>query len=131
MNLESVRAGLANVAANVNGLHIYEWVPSSINPPAAVISLNSGLYDSDFSDGMTVQYSILVMLTRADDKYSQASLDEFLSQGNDSFFAAVDADPTLGGVCDSARLIGWQDPSTYTIAGIDYVGVEINVEVIG
>jgi len=131
MNLASVRAGISDVLQNVNNLRIYEWIPSTIQPPAAVVSLGTGQYDADFNEGMVVNYGVLVMLTRADDQLGQQRLDDFLGQGNDSVYHVVDANPTLNGSCDSARVTSWNNPGTFSIGGIEYLGVEVNIEVLG
>jgi len=131
MNLASVRAGIGDALQNVDNLRIYEWVPSQVQPPAAVVSLGTGSYDADYNDGMVVTYGVLVMLTRADDQHGQERLDEFLGQGNDSIYHVIDADPTLGGSCDSCRVTSWNNPGTFTSGGIEYLGVEVNLEVLG
>ncbi len=131
MNLASVRAGITTALQNVNNLRIYEWIPSTIQPPAAVVSLGTGQYDADNADGMLVNHGVLVMLTRADDQHSQERLDEFLGQDTDSIYHVIDADPTLDGSCDSCRVTSWNNPGTFTIGGIEYLGVEVNLEVLG
>jgi len=131
MNLASVRAGISDTLQNVNNLRIYEWIPSTIQPPAAVVSLGTGQYDADFNEGMVVNYGVLVMLTRADDQLGQQRLDDFLGQGTDSVYYVIDANPTLSGSCDSARVTSWNNPGTFTIGGIEYLGVEVNLEVLG
>lgn len=131
MNLASVRAGISDTLQNVNNLRIYEWIPSTIQPPAAVVSLGTGQYDADFNEGMVVNYGVLVMLTRADDQLGQQRLDEFLGQGTDSVYYVIDANPTLSGSCDSARVTSWNNPGTFSIGGIEYLGVEVNIEVLG
>jgi hypothetical protein len=131
MNLQSVRAGITTALQNVNNLRIYEWIPSTIQPPAAVVSLGTGQYDADNLEGMLVNYGVLVMLTRADDQLGQQRLDDFLGQGNDSIYNAIDTNPTLGGSCDSCRVTSWNNPGTFTIGGIEYLGVEVNLEVLG
>ena len=106
-------------------------MPSQVSPPAAVVSLGTGQYDADLDDGMIVNYGVLVMLTRADDQKGQARLDEFLGQGTNSIFNVIDTDPTLTGSCDSCRVTSWDNPGTFTIGGIEYLGVEVNLEVLG
>lgn len=131
MNLASVRTGITSALENVNNLRIYEWIPSTIQPPAAVVSLGTGSFDTDFDEGMIVNYGVLVMLTRADDQGGQQRLDDFLGQGFDSIFHAIDINPTLSGSCDSARVTSFNNPGTFTIGGIEYLGVEVNLEVLG
>ena len=131
MNLTSVRAGITSALETIDNLRIYEWIPSTIQPPAAVVSLGTGQYDADLDNGMIVNYGVLVMLTRADDQNSQQRLDDFLGQDTNSIFHAIDTNPTLSGSCDSARVTSWTNPGTFTIGGIEYLGVEVNLEVLG
>mgnify|MGYP006921428272 CR=1 FL=1 len=131
MNLVDVRAGITNALQNIENLRIYEWIPSQVSPPAAVVSLGTGQYDADLDNGMIVNYGVLVMLTRADDQKGQARLDEFLGQGTNSIFNVIDSDPTLTDSCDSCRVTSWDNPGTFTIGGIEYLGVEVNLEVLG
>jgi hypothetical protein len=131
MNLASVRTGITSALGTVSNLRIYEWIPSTIQPPAAVVSLGTGTYDSDLDNGMIVNYGVLVMLTRADDQLGQQRLDDFLGQGTDSIYYAIDTNPTLSGSCDSSRVTSWNNPGTFTIGGIEYLGVEVNIEVLG
>ena len=131
MNLTSVRAGITSALETIDNLRIYEWIPSTIQPPAAVVSLGTGQYDADLDNGMIVNYGVLVMLTRADDQNSQQRLDDFLGQDTNSIFHAIDTNPTLTGSCDSCRVTSWNNPGTFTIGGIEYLGVEVNLEVLG
>ena len=131
MNLTSVRAGITSALETIDNLRIYEWIPSTIQPPAAVVSLGTGQYDADLDNGMIVNYGVLVMLTRADDQNSQQRLDDFLGQDTNSIFHAIDTNPTLSGSCDSCRVSSWNNPGTFTIGGIEYLGVEVNLEVLG
>lgn len=131
MNLQTVRQNLTAVVENVNALRVYDTVPTQISPPAAVVILGDGTYSNDFDAAMLVNYTVLILLTRADDRHGQERLDEFLSIGNDSIYHQLGHDPTLGGACDSARVVGWNQPATFSIAGIDYIGVEVTVEVLG
>ena len=87
MNLTSVRAGITSALETIDNLRIYEWIPSTIQPPAAVVSLGTGQYDADLDNGMIVNYGVLVMLTRADDQNSQQRLDDFLGQDTNSIQA--------------------------------------------
>lgn len=132
MNLADVRAGLTSRLETIASMRVYDTVRSTINPPAAVVALSDGAVGADFDDAVTVNWAVIVMLSRIDDQRSQAVLDAHLSTtGADSILAAIAGDQTLDGAVDSAKVVGWDQPSTYTIAGIDYVGVELTVEVIG
>lgn len=132
MNHADVRAGLAAALRTIEEVRVADTVPSQINGLTAVIAIADGATDTDFSDGFTVNWVVLLLLPRVDDSRAQATLDEFLSTDTSvSVFTAVRNDPTLGGAVDSARITGWEPPATFEFAGTTYIGVEVGVEVIG
>ena len=132
MNLANVRDGLSTRLQTITGLRVYDAIPENAEPPCAVIAVGAGQYDQDFGDAVMVEWSVLVLISRADDVRAQDAIDGYLSTtGSTSITAAVRAGATLGGAVDSAKVTGWSEPQTYTIADVSYVGVEIQVETIG
>ena len=131
MNVTTVRSNLAATVATIDGLRAVEFVPPTITPPTAVVSLGAGTYDDTFGGSMTCEFGVLVLVARADDRSAQARLNDYISPtGASSIKATVDAAPTLGGSVGTATVTGWGDPAEFEIAGISYVGVEFTVEAI-
>ena len=94
------------------------------------MSAGAGTYDDDFAASMTVDFSVLVLVSRADDRSGQKALDGYMTPtGTTSIKAAIETDRTLGGEVSSAAVVGWSEPQEYEIAGISYLGVEFTVEV--
>lgn len=131
MNHGDVRNGIATRLSSITGLRVYDTVAGQVTPPCALVAIGSGFYDTDFSSGLTVNWSVVLIISRADDPRAQDALDTYLGTASGGLAYAFNADETLGGKVESCRLIGWSDPQSYSIAGVDYVGVEVALEVIG
>jgi hypothetical protein len=129
VDVNAVRVALAAALADVPNLRAYSFVAPKIEPPAALVAVGSGFYDDDFDASMTARFGVMVLVARADDRSGQKSLDAYISStGAQSIKAAVEADITLGGEVSSAKVVGWNDPQEYEIAGVSYLGVEFDVE---
>ena len=131
MNLPDVRSAITSALQTIPRFRVYDTFPGQISPPAAVLALGPGRYEEDFDGAIVVQYTAVVLLSRADDSKAQHALDKYLSSGYGTIVDAINEDPTLAGTVDSCRLTGWNEPATFTVAGIDYIGAEINIEAIG
>lgn len=129
MNIYDVRVALA-AALTTAVKRSYAFVAPKIEPPAALVSAGAGSYDDDFAGSMTVDFSVLVLVSRADDRSAQKSLDAYITPtGTSSIKAAIEADRTLGGEVSSAAVTGWGEPQEVELAGVSYLAVEFMVEV--
>lgn len=132
MNLRDIRAGLAQAIDNVPGVHVWAYVPDALIPPAAVVIPNDIDYHRSFNEGcQRVELRVRVYASKVSDRGSQDVLDDMLaSHGTSSFRAAIEADPTLGGVCSSVS-VGFAEGSyaSYSVAETPYLGFELIVEV--
>lgn len=129
--LSALKAGLAARLATITGLTAYSREPGSINGPAAVVELEEIAYDSTMSRGSD-DYVLLVRLfvPMAENDVAQSTLDSYLDSSNSkSVKAVVEAEATLGGVADYARVSSVRDYRIREFAGVPCVGVEILVEV--
>lgn len=132
MILADVRDGLSTRLQTIADLRVYDAIPETVEAPCAVIALGNGTYSDDFDGAVAASWVVLLFISRADDVRAQDALDGYLSStGASSVAAAIHGDSDLSSTVDSARVVGWNDPQTYTIAETSYVGVEIQVEVIG
>ena len=70
--------------------------------------------------------------TRNDLTRAQTSIDEYLSdEGDRSIEAAIEADPSLGGVAQSAHVTGWYEYAQLVdIGGVQVLGCRIDVEIV-
>jgi hypothetical protein len=133
-SLSELRAALAEQLTTMTSLQgIYTDEPGQVSPPAAVIRLGSPAitYSTSVAGGShDYNFTVLVLVGNAT-TVSQEALDGYLDpSGPDSVYAAVDADPTLGGVADSAMVTTVQNAGLVTWAGGDYLGAEMLVTVL-
>lgn len=130
LDVAAVRTALATALASVDGLEVSAYVPDTVDPPWAYLVPGEGQYDLDMDGGWRVDVAVRVVTSRAEDRAGQATLDGLLdSTGAGSIKAALEADPTLGGLVDDLAVRGWSGYRLYEIAGTDYYGAELLVEV--
>ena len=130
-NLSDIRKGLAGQLALVRGLRVSEQVPEQINPPAAVITRATVDYTQNMGGGLT-EWSMQVQLLagRMADQQSQRQIDAWLSwDGPQSVRAALEADRTLGGNCQTSRVTTADALSSILVGDSEYIGVTLAVTV--
>lgn len=125
---------LAAAFSAIPGLSSYAFPPGTIDVPAVVVSLPSGElgdYSPVMDEGvMDLNLVLNVFVQWGDDEAAWAQLLPFVSPtGTYSLFAAVNADPTLGGVVDSALVGQPTNLGPYTWGQLQYLGAEFPVEV--
>lgn len=106
-------------------------------PPALVVEAGDGEF-LDYRPAMDpgtadATLTITVFVQYGESRAARAALKPYLADtGTHSVFATVNADPTLGGVVDSAQVLAARNLGRYTL-GADqrkYLGVEFPVEVL-
>jgi hypothetical protein len=124
---------LADRFAGITGLSRYAFPPGTIEVPAVVVSLPEGEfadYAPTMGDATDLNLVVNIFVQWGDDEAAWAQLLPFVSPtGPCSLIAAVMADPTLGGVVDSAMPSQATNPGPYTYGAVKYLGAEFPVEV--
>jgi len=129
-DLSAIRQALADKMGNVYGLRSSATMPDAPRPPQAVILPDRIEYDLDMSRGAdTFFFLVTVIVGRADDRAAQNNLDRFVS-GTDSIKAAIEADMTLGGVVNFARVTEMTNYRQINVGDTIYLGAEFEVEVV-
>jgi hypothetical protein len=128
--ISNLRAGLAAALSSMNGMRVYETLPDAPVPPCAVIQMKTVSYDSVFARGADeFQFSIQVVTGRADDRTAVARLEGFIAgSGAGSIKTALEADPTLGGRCQTLRVVQAGNITTITNDSQSMLIVEFTVE---
>lgn len=128
----AIRDGLAVRLATISGLRVSDVMPDSINPPHAIVRLDSATYDvAQGGDAVDYTFTIVIIASRTSERVGQDKLDGYLSPtGSSSIRAAIDADNDLGGVVDSCRAIEIRNYGTIAVGEVQYVAAEIVVEVL-
>lgn len=137
MEIKDIRAALAAACRTVvdgtgAALEASAFIADSIDPPFAYPVDSGGTFDVSMDGLADATVTLRVLTSRSEDQAGQELLDDFLaSTGETSIKAAVEADPTLGGECSDLHVSGWSGYQLYEVAGTDYYGAELTVEVLG
>ena len=132
-SIKSIRDGLKTRLATVAGLYTHDTIPDDVYVPAAIVGMPTRVsYDFSFRSAVTrFTFPVRVIVGRTTERESQDRLDDLASaDGASSLRAAIDAGPTLGGVAHTTRVVQAQDFGVYEVAGVSYIGMELEVEVI-
>lgn len=115
------------------------YAPDTVTVPHFYV----GDYSVDFDKAMRraldeIEFTCAVMVSRSDDLSGQKALDALLSgAGTASLKVAIEAargapgDFALGGLAHDLHVMRVQSYRYYEVAGIQYLGAEITVRVIG
>lgn len=133
-NLNDIRAGLCTALGVIDTLRAHATIPDSIAPPAAIVG-GPELVQFDHTFGRTSdRYTIAVRVYvgKASDRNAQEKLDAYIAgSGADSVKQALETDPTLNGACQSLRVTQVRGYGVYPIGGVEYLGAEFVIDVIG
>jgi hypothetical protein len=131
----AIRQGLADALDTIpTFLTVYASTPSRITPPSAIVLPGRPVADYHASmDGTAgaltrFPFDVLAAVQQMAESYNQEKLDALIS-GTGSVPAALEADPTLGGVCLTLQVSTATDYGLLTFADSTFVGVRYSVEV--
>lgn len=132
-SIKSIRDGLKTRLATVTGIYAHDTIPDDLYPPAAIVGFPTTVaYDFTMRTAVSrYTFPVRVIAGRVAEGEGQDKIDDLCSpDGSLSIRAAVDADPTLGGVAHSSRVVAARDFGVYEVAGVSYIGGEFEIEVI-
>ena len=98
-----VKDGLKTAIQTISGLRAYDYQPDQVNPPFAWPTLDEIRYHQTgmSSGGVVMDFTITLVVQRVSERIAQDALDQYMSwSGVKSLRAAIEADRTLGGVCE-------------------------------
>jgi hypothetical protein len=132
MNPTAVRAGLATALDTIAGLRVFDHVPDSLAPPAAVIEPVEVVFDEAMVRGLDKYRAfVLVIVGRMSERSASDRLDAYLAgSGASSVKAAIEANKTLGGACDTLQVID-ANPRTVTVSGVEMLSYRFGVDIYG
>lgn len=140
MDLAVVRKELADAMVTIRPrLNRYPRVPGAPTVPCAYVVPESCRYDRAMARGLDeIRFTVRVLSSRADDEAGQDLLDSYLAgSGQSSIKAAIEAargapgQLALNGACHDLRVEGWSNYTMFEHAGVQYLGAELSVLVIG
>lgn len=131
--VSQVATGLQARLATITGLRTFNYQPEQENPPFGYPQLNSINYHRAYSGGdVVMDWTVYVVVGRWLDRTAHAALDDYLSySGAKSVRAAIEADPTLGGVCSTLIVRSGADITSLDSGGAQFLVIQMQVEVHG
>jgi len=98
-----VKDGLKVRIETIPGLRAFDYQPEQVNPPFAWPTLDEIRYHQTGmgSGGVVMDFTVTIVVFRQSERTAQEALDQYTAfSGAQSVRAAIEADRTLGGVCD-------------------------------
>jgi hypothetical protein len=131
--ISQVATGLQTALSTISGLRTFSYQPEQENPPFAYPQLNSVNYHRAYQGGdVVMDWTVFVVVGRWLDRTAHAALDDYLSySGSKSVRAAVEADTTLGGVCQTLIVRSGADITSLDANGAQFLVIQLQVEVHG
>lgn len=127
MSIAAVRSGLADALATIDGLRTSAYFPDSITPPVAIVDTYRLDFDLAMARGSDdITFDVLVVVRRVSERQAQIDLDALVPQVK----AAIEADKSLGGACDSLQCQSMNGYSPITIDETTYLTASFAVRVI-
>ena len=132
MNFDSIREGLALTITNaVPGLKVHKYVPESVTPPCAFITLEGFTYGDTFGRDTSCELVVTVVVPGTMQVEAQRALEEYAEDsGIKSIYAAIEADPTLDGSVAHAVVTGGDAPGQVQFGESTYPALPFRVDVI-
>lgn len=131
--VSQIRTGLVTALSTISGLNTYSAEPGQITPPAAIVITPSIEYHRSFNSTSALKsYTFRIYVLVAQGLLDEAAhtLDTFADPGSStSVRAAIEADPTLGGVADSLIVESFRPLNSEEVASLQYWGGEFSVTV--
>lgn len=132
MNPTAVRLGLSTALDTITGLRVFDHVPDSLSPPAAVVEPVEVMFDEAMVRGLDKYRAfVLVVVGRMSERSASDRLDLYLAgSGASSIKAAIEADKTLGGACQNLQVTD-ANPRTVTVSGVEMLSYRFGVDIYG
>lgn len=131
MSITDIRDAIQTNLATISGLRTASEVPDNVNPPMAIVQLQSVDYNGAFANGMTT-YSFLVsvIVGRAAERTSQRKLNAYASTGSGGIKDAIESDKTLGGNAYDVRVEAMTNIAAVSLGeNISYLSADFVVTV--
>lgn len=120
---QGLRKALALVL-RTGGIETYATVPGVVTPPVAVIRRREGPIAEAFDDPRVGYVFVVTLLASiADESSGQVAISPH------AVIAAIDADPTLGGVAEHAFVSDVEPDRIVGLGGLSYLGTDVVVDV--
>jgi hypothetical protein len=126
VSVAAIRAGLAN-ALETAVPRVSAYYPDDITPPMAIVDTYQVTFDltgARGSDDFT--FDVLLVVKRTSERAAQEALDAYVPLVK----AAIEADKSLGGACQSLQCQTMNGYAPITVGDITYLAASFAVRVI-
>jgi len=115
--------------SDINHVYASNELPNAINEfPAALILPGAVEYNKSFTNKIDVGFRILILVSKQDNPSALSRLLDYIDpSGEDSVYAAIDADTTLGGAADDCIVSKCSGAGAVIWGGHVYLGTEFEV----
>jgi hypothetical protein len=140
VNIAAIRAALGNAPANVAvgsaQLACTSYTPTSVMVPCfypSEVQLGYATERNTFNGQPVIEATCMLLTApESQDQEGQALLDAYLSHpGSTSIKAALEADPSLGGLCKLVFVHDVDGYRLYTVGTTAYYGARFRILVMG
>jgi hypothetical protein len=130
--ITELRAAVASAITAGTSLRCSASWPGAFNPPGAILKRVAGPKRMGMRSAYTVTIEVTVAVPLGSGlEAAQAALDPYTEpEGSCSVMAALEADKTLGGVCDTIKIDDWGKDRDAAIAGAECVMNALNIEIL-
>jgi hypothetical protein len=127
-----VRDGLKTNLQAIQGMRVYDLIPSPAVAPAAIIGQLDFTFDLNNARGLDqANLDVVVLVQRFTERTGQNELDKYLAGSGDySIKAAIESDRTLGGACDTLRVTS-AEAGTYASGDVEFLSYRYRLTVWG
>lgn len=145
MDISAVRSAIADAArtvtmpAGTDKLTATGYATDAVTTPQFYVGDYTIAYDKTFGRGQDeIEFTGAVLVSRSDDLTGQKTLDSLLAgSGPTSLKAAIESargapgQHALGGLADDLHVVRVQSYRWYEVSGVQYLGAELTIRVIG
>lgn len=133
--LRQILAGIADRLERIPGLHVTDFAPGQINPPAAIVGVPPiGTYLTSLGGRRPVlEPTVTVLVSSVVDRAGQLTLADFASpEGERSIPAAFASEQarTLGGLVGSCLVVSFEPFGLQDVGVIGYFGGVFTCQVV-
>lgn len=131
IDLAATMDALAAATATITGLRSFGWPNAAAVPPYAIVRYPNEInYDLTFHRGAdTAPFEVVLILGAAAERSVRDELSKFVSSaGAYEIKAAIEGDPTLGGVIQTCRVTDCKI-AYFQMAANEYIGAVFSVDV--
>lgn len=123
-----------SIPGSTSQIRYAPYLTDSVNPPVLLVAIDTVKYHEAMGGGNVAHSFILhLILSRSNIRTALRSMEAFMSyNGTSSVMQAVESDPTLGGVINSAIVTESGPPAELKIgqSGASYLSIPFKCEVV-